>query len=151
MNIFKPIMPIAVFNLTFLVSAAFANDDLLVFGGPSHDQFLGCFICNEFNQESICNGFGKYGNEFSSDGMFNEFTKFGNEFNSSSPWNEFSTSESVPVVVDHEGKFYGYFTINDSRTDAVDFSSDLKVMFDQTDGDIEKVRVLLCESLGYSG
>lgn len=81
--------------------------------------------------------------------MFNEFAGFGNEFSSSSPWNEFSTSKSVPVVVDRAGKFYGYFTINDSRPDAVKFATGLRNIYKSAKGDLEKVRVILCKSLGY--
>ncbi|MFQ5890866.1 MAG: hypothetical protein ACE5JR_12570 [Gemmatimonadota bacterium] len=130
--------------------SARAQTELLIFGGPGHDQFLGCLVCNELSSESICNGFGPYGNEFSSRGMFNEFAGFGNEFSSSSPWNEFSNSTSVPVVVDRDGNFYGYFTINDTRPDAVEFATELRKIYESVDGDLEKVRVILCKSLGYS-
>ena len=148
---FKNFQILVVFFVVISVSAnAFAQGDLLIFGGPGHDQFLGCLVCNEFSSQSICNGFGPYGNEFSSKGMFNEFSGFGNEFKSSSPWNEYSSSTSVPVVVDRDGKFYGYFTINDTRSNAVEFASDLKKMYEYADGDLEKVRVMLCKSLGYS-
>jgi hypothetical protein len=137
--------------LLVLPSELPAQKELLVFGGSSHDQFLGCLVCNEFKSESICNGFGSYGNEFSTKGMFNEFSGFGNSFGASSPWNEFSTSTSVPVLVDRDGKFYGYFTINDSRRDAVDFAGSMKKMFEAANGDLEKVRKMLCKNLGYSG
>ena len=101
-------------------SGAFAQD-LLLFGGPNHDEYLGCLKCSDSRSDSVCNGFGKFGNEFSSN-MWNEFSSpYGNEFSSSSPWNEFSGSKSVPVLVDKNGKFYGYFTINDTRSDAVRF------------------------------
>ena len=94
---------------------------------------------------------GPYGSEFSSKGIFNEFAGFGNEFNSSSPWNEFSTSKSVPVLVDRNGNFYGYFTINDFRSDAVDFSSKLKKIYKNVRGNLELVRKNLCKMLGKSG
>ncbi len=144
---------ILIATLVLLCSAANARaaGDILIFGGDSHDQFLGCLVCNEFSSDSICNGFGTYGNEYSSQGMFNEYAGFGNEYNSSSPWNEYSTSTSVPVLVDREGKFYGYFTINDSRHNAVDFASDLKKIYEYANGDLEQVRKLLCKSFGYSG
>jgi len=129
---------------------ASAQTELLIFGGHGHDQFLGCLLCNEFSSESICNGFGPYGNEFSAKGIFNEFSEFGNEFSPSSPWNEFSLSTSVPVVVDRDGNFYGYFTINDTRPDAVKFAAALRGVYESVDGDLEKVRVILCNSLGYS-
>lgn len=41
--------------------------------------------------------------------------------------------------------------INDYRTDAIKFSSDLKKMFEIVDGDLEKVRVMLCKAFGYNG
>ena len=123
------------------------TQDLLLFGGSNHDEYLGCLKCSESRTDSVCNGFGKYGNEFGTN-MWNEFSSpYGNEFSSSSPWNEFSTSKSVPVLVDRNGKFFGYFTINDSRSDAVRFSSDLAKLFKQHKGNLEKVREALCQAV----
>jgi hypothetical protein len=130
----------------FFCSSAIAQE-LLLFGGHKHDQYLGCLRCSEFRSDSVCNGFGKYGNEFGSN-MWNEFSSpFGNEFSSSSPWNEFSSSNSVPVLVDRNGKFYGYFTINDTRSNAVRFSSELKKIYERYSGNLEKVRTTLCEMI----
>ncbi len=131
--------------------AADESKEILIYGGQGHKQFLGCLICSELSSDSICNGFATFGNEFSSDGMFNEFSGFGNEFNSSSPWNEFSLSNSVPILVDRDANFYGYFTVNDSRSDAVEFASDLNKYFKYAKGDLEVVRKLLCQRFGYSG
>lgn len=138
---------VALLSMLSVPVASFAQGELLIFGGSGHDQFLGCLACNEFSSKSICNDFGPYGNEFSTQGMWNGFSGFGNEFSSSSPWNEFSTSNSVPVVVDESGNFYGYFTINDMRSDAVSFSGTLAKMYQYADGDLEKVRKMLCNSL----
>jgi hypothetical protein len=141
---------IATLCLTILVllgSAKVNAQDLLLFGGPDHKKYLGCLKCNEFSGESVCNGFGQYGNEFGSN-MWNEFSSpYGNEFSSSSPWNEFSTSNSVPVLLDREGNFYGYFTTNDSRNDAVKFASVLRKIFNRYGGNLEKVRNALCAAL----
>lgn len=137
------LIPILSFNL-------FAKE-LLLFGGNEHEEFLGCLTCNEFSSESICNGYGTYGNEFSTDGIWNEFSGFGNEFSPKSPWNEFSSDNSVPVVVDREGNFYGYFTINEYRSNSVNFSSNLKEWYDSYEGDLEKVRISLCTFFGKSG
>jgi hypothetical protein len=145
----RSIIVVMTFMLLGLSANAFSQSDLLIFGDAGHDQFLGCIICNESSAQSICNGIGTYGNEFSTKGMFNEFSEFGNEFSSSSPWNEFSTSTSVPVVVDRDGNFYGYFTINDMRSDAFEFSDTLKHMYEYAEGNLEKVRRMLCNSLGY--
>ncbi len=125
--------------------------ELLIFGGSGHDEFLGCLNCSEYSSDSICNGYGTYGNEYSSSGMFNEYAGFGNEYNSSSPWNEYSSSNSVPVVVDREGNFFGYFTINEYRSDRVDFSGELNAIYEAADGDLEVVRKNLCRMLGLSG
>ena len=128
------------------IQNAFAKD-LFLYGGSSHDEFLGCLVCNEFDGDSVCNGFGEYGNEFGSN-MWNEFSSpYGNEFNSCSPWNEFSTSTCVPVLVDRQGNFYGYFTTNTARTDAVDFADSLYSIFRGHDGDVEAVRKTLCNLL----
>jgi hypothetical protein len=80
--------------------------------------------------------------------MWNEFSSpYGNEYSSSSPWNEYSSSNSVPVLVDRQGNFYGYFTINQYRSDAVEFAGQLNQIFRRNDGDVEKVRKTLCDIL----
>ena len=136
--------------LSFMVFAANVNaseKDLLIFGGSEHDQFLGCLTCSEYSGDSICNEYGSYGNEYSSTGMFNEYAGFGNEYSSKSPWNEYSSSNTVPVVVDRGGKFFGYFTINEYRSDAFDHARILKKLFDAADGDLENVREAYCNFL----
>ena len=142
-------------NKTFLFLTAFFGiyssssyaEEFLLFGGNNHDEFIGCLICNEFSSDSVCNGFGAYGNEFGSN-MWNEFSSpYGNEFSRSSPWNEFSSSNSVPVLVDRKGNFYGYFTINDTRNDAVEFASEMRKIFDYYDGNLEEVRKAICDML----
>jgi hypothetical protein len=120
----------------------------MLFGGEGHHQYLGCIDCSEMESDSICNGFGQYGNEFSTSGIFNEFAQFGNEFSASSPWNEFSTSNDVPVLVDQAGNFYGYFTINESRTNAVRFAPALHQLFKAYKGNLEQVRSALCRAMG---
>jgi hypothetical protein len=125
--------------------------DLLIFGGSGHDEFLGCLTCSEYDSDSVCNGYGTYGNEYSSSGMWNEYSGFGNEYSSDSPWNEYSSSKSIPVLVDSEGNFYGYFTINEYRSDAVEFASEMNDWFDEFDGDLDKVRIRVCDAFGKSG
>lgn len=135
----------------FLFVTSVQSKELSIYGGSDRDIFLGCLICNEFRSDSICNGFGRYGNEFSRAGMFNEYAGFGNEYKSKSPWNEYSRSNQVPVLVGKDGTFYGYFTINEYRTNAVEFAGEMYKWFNYYDGDIEKVRVRLCNYFGYSG
>lgn len=131
----------------FVVLSSSTNaQELQLFGGNGHDVFLGCFNCNEYSSESICNEFGA-GSAFKSNSIFNEFSRFGNEFSSSSPWNEFSSSNDVPVLVDRQGGFYGYFTVNEFRMDAVGFASNLAEIYDIADGDLELVQKLLCRAI----
>ena len=120
------------------------HSEILLFGGNNHDEFLGCLDCNRLDSDSICNKFGTYGSLFSSDSIFNRFGTYGSRFNSSSPWNRFSSSNSVPVAVDRQGASYGYFTINRFRTDAINIAGQLKDIYENADGDLEKVREGLC-------
>ncbi len=56
------------------------------------------------------NEFSKYGNEFGRHSIFNKFSKYGGEFSSYSSCNEFASHP--PVVVDEDGNFYGYLSVN---------------------------------------
>ena len=123
----------------------------MLYGGADHKEYLGFLDCNEFSSDSIYNGFRKYGNEFSSSGIFNEFSGYGNEFSSKSPWNEFPSSNEVPILVDHNRKFYGYFTINDNRSNAVSFANTLYKTFKDRKGNLEEVRVDISKAMGKNG
>ena len=140
-----------ILSILLLFSANIYAAELLIFGGYNHDVFLGCLTCSEYNSDSICNNYGTYGNKYSDKGMFNEFAVFGNEYSSMSPWNRYSVSDEVPVLVDRDGDFYGYFTINEYKYNAVNFSGEMSSWFYQYDGDLEKVRVRLCNYFGFSG
>lgn len=122
-----------------------ASAELLLFGGRGHDVFLGCLDCSNYDSDSVCNEYGK-GSEYASAGLFNEYGSFGSEYSSTSPWNEYASGTDVPVLVDRDGGFYGYFTINRYRSDAVGFAGDLADVFESADGDLEIVREALCSS-----
>ena len=92
---------------------------MLIYGGENHDVYLGKLNANEFDSESIWNEFGKYGNPFSSYSIWNEFSNYGNEFSRYSPFNSFASNP--PVLVDNNGNFYGYFTINKFHAKRADF------------------------------
>jgi len=49
--------------------------------------------------------------------------------------------------VDRSGRFYGYFTINEYRSNAVDFAAELNSIYTRYNGDVEKVRETLCDWL----
>jgi hypothetical protein len=126
-----------------LIFSSSAKAELLIFGGNEHDIFLGCLDCGKYDSDSICNEYGK-GSEYNGQSIFNEYGSYGSEYSSSSPWNEYSSSDSVPVLVDREGKFYGYFTINQYRSNAVGFADKLAKMHKTANGDLKVVRNMLC-------
>ena len=139
---------LAAIVLTALTLSTQVNaTDLLLYGGQNHDEFLGCLVCNEYSGESVCNAYGQYGNEYGSN-MWNEYSQpYGSEYSAASPWNEFSNSDGVPILVDRSGRFYGYFTINEYRSNAVDFAAELNSIYTRYNGDVEKVRETLCDWL----
>lgn len=83
---------------------------LLLFGGQNHNVFLGCLNCSKYDSGSVWNKFGDYGSKFSDKSIWNKFGTYGSKFSDESPWNRFG--QTPPVIVDREGNFYGYFTVN---------------------------------------
>ncbi|HJB65838.1 MAG TPA: hypothetical protein H9768_06095 [Candidatus Mailhella merdavium] len=132
--------------LTLIFSSSAYSQELLIFGGSGHDKFLGCFNCNPYEGDSICNKYGEYGSIYSSSSIFNQYGKYGSSYSTESVWNEYSSSKSIPVLVDRSGNFYGYLTINQYHRNAVNFSSDLKRMYDFVNGDMEMLQDILCRN-----
>lgn len=104
----------AVMACSFSVKAA----DLLLFVDKGSDHvFLGCFSCSQYNSDSIWNTYGQYGSQYSAKSIWNEYGQFGSEYSAHSPWNEYASRS--PVLVDRDGRFYGYFTCNRYRSKRV--------------------------------
>jgi len=82
---------------------------LLLFAGKDHKDFLGCLNCANTAQASVCNEL-NYGSAFNSNSIWNSFGTFGSSFSEYSPWNSFS--DKAPIIVDRDGKSYGYFSVN---------------------------------------
>lgn len=94
----------------FIFSTHSYCQEILIFGGNSNKDFLGCLTCNEMSPNSVFNEFSQYGwnNGF---GKWNPFGPYKNPFSSTSACNEFSSK--APVLVDRQGNFYGLLTINE--------------------------------------
>jgi hypothetical protein len=105
---------------------------ILLFGGPGHSVFLGCFSCSRFDSESVHNHFGRYGSRFSSTSIWNHFSQYGSEFSTHSACNEFASNP--PILVDGSGGFFGELTLNTFRRDAI---TDPQVL--------QWLRVVVCE------
>jgi hypothetical protein len=101
---------IACLLATISLPATGIAKDLLLFGGPAHDSFLGCVTCSHHHSDSIWNKRGTYGSRFSPSSIWNKFGEYGSKFSQYSPWNNFSTT--APAIVDRDGKSFGYFSIN---------------------------------------
>ena len=97
--------------LVLACGSVFADEPiLLLFGGSNHDKFLGCLNCSKHDSSSIWNKYSEYGSKYNADCIWNKYGTYGSKYNSESPWNKYSTD--APVVVDKDGNFYGYFTLN---------------------------------------
>ncbi|WP_181897644.1 hypothetical protein [Winogradskyella eximia] len=98
---------------------------LHLYGGDNHKEYLGCLNCNSYDSDSIWNAYGTYGSRYNSNSIWNAYGTYGNEYNSYSPWNAYASDP--PVVVDKDGNFYGYFTVNAYKAKRADFSLALTI------------------------
>ena len=121
-----------------------ATAELLLFSGKNNKDFLGCYDCSKYDSGAICNKYGTYGSRYSSDSIWNKYGTYGSKYSSSSPWNKYSSGDDVPILVDRNGNFYGYFTINSYRHNAFKQARQLKNLFEDSDGDLGKVRDIIC-------
>lgn len=92
-------------------------NDVQIFGGTSYDVYLGCLTCNKFDSSSVHNEFGSYGSKFSSTSVFNQFGNYGSQFSDESSCNKFANTP--PALVSKDGKFLGYLTLNQYKTNAI--------------------------------
>lgn len=99
---------------------------LYLFSNEPSPVYLGCFNCNPFDSESICNQFGTYGGEFASRSIWNEFGTYGGQFSTYSPWNSFSSSG--PSLVGSDNRSYGYFTTNSFKGNRTSNQSALNIL-----------------------
>jgi hypothetical protein len=100
--------------LTLLCSVPSASPEapkaLLLFGGADHDDFLGCLNCADSSPASVCNDLGKYGSSLQRNSIWNSLGNYGSSLSQYSPWN--SLAHNAPIIVDKDGKSYGYFSVN---------------------------------------
>lgn len=94
-----------------------AQVKLMLFGGASHDVYLGCLNCPDVAPDSVHNEIGQYGSDISAQSIFNDIGEYGSDISSESPCNDIASDP--PVIVDQNGGFYGYLTLNDTHPKAV--------------------------------
>lgn len=130
--------------IIILLAGNVSAQDLLLYGGKNHKEFLGCYNCSSYASDSICNSYGTYGSAYSSY-IFNAYSTWGSEYSSKSPWNAYSSDEEVPILVDRSGNYYGFFTINVYRHNASSLSSGLSDIYDKLDGDLDEIQKAICK------
>lgn len=113
-----------------------SGQTLMIFGGDSYDVYLGKLNASEYDSESIWNEYSSYGSSYSSTSIWNEFSSYGSNYSSYSPFNEYATYP--PVIVDVEGNFYGYFTVNKYKHERAEFKLALIIYqyYEQIRGDV---------------
>jgi hypothetical protein len=105
---------------TFMLQLSFGQKALHIYGGQDHKTYLGCLNCNDVESNSIWNDVGQFGSDVSSLSIWNDVGEYGSDVSSYSPWND--VASYPPVIVDKDGNFYGYFTINETISKRADFS-----------------------------
>jgi hypothetical protein len=90
-------------------SAQEDENKLLVFGGVSHEVFLGC-LCEEQDRDSVFNMTGEFGSDLSPTSIRNKFAPYGSDSDDTSTCNAAATRP--PLVVTAAGKSLGLLTVN---------------------------------------
>jgi hypothetical protein len=84
---------------------------LLLFGGASHEVYLGC-LCEGQETESVFNLTGEYGSDLAENSMRNKFGPYGSNSADTSACDPAATHP--PSVVASDGKSLGVLTLNTS-------------------------------------
>lgn len=110
--------------LFFIVCCIFSmhcifSQTLYIYGGEDHDVFLGKLNASKYDSKSIWNEYGTYGSEYNTNSIWNEYGTYGSAYSSYSPFNSYASYP--PVIVDEEGNFYGYFTVNKYKSKRANF------------------------------
>lgn len=106
--------------LTMSVINLFGQKTLHIYGGKNNETYLGCLNCDKYNSSSIWNAYGTYGSKYNSNSIWNSYGTYGGEYNSFSPFNSYSNTP--PIIVDKDGKSYGYLTTNEYKSDRAVFA-----------------------------
>jgi hypothetical protein len=88
---------------------AAGEEELLLFGGSSHEVFLGC-LCNEDRSDSVFNLAGEYGSNWAPASIRNKLGPFGSNRHQTSACNPAATRP--PVLVSSSGRSLGSLTLN---------------------------------------
>lgn len=79
--------------------------------------FLGKVSQNKYDNESLANKYGPYGNPYNANSIFNNYGTYGNKYNQLSPFNDYSR---MPPKFVKGGRVIAYLTTNQFITPRVD-------------------------------
>jgi hypothetical protein len=99
-----------VLGLGLGASAGATSYPVLLFGGPEHEDFLGCLTCDASEPYSIWNPNSEYGSPGHPLSIWNREGRYGSQDSPHSPWSR--RPESVPLVVDRAGNLCGNFAVD---------------------------------------
>ncbi|HTR48351.1 MAG TPA: hypothetical protein VMM16_13285 [Verrucomicrobiae bacterium] len=117
---------------------------LLLFGGSDHKMFLGCLNCVDTSSVSVCNDVGEYGSDVAENSIWNDVGTFGSDVSPFSPWDDVSTD--APIIVDRDGKSYGYFSTNTVHHDRTRIGWLVAVLdYYEDTNDLDKTRERMCD------
>lgn len=83
---------------------------IMLFGGPGHETFLGCYSCSSYESDSVFNSYGSHGSPYATNSILNPYGRFGSPYSQYSACNPYASDP--PVFVDENGSFYGRLTLN---------------------------------------
>lgn len=111
-----------------------------LYGGTNHEVYLGCLNCSKHDVTSIWNEFGLHGNKHGVNSIWNQFGTYGNKYGQFSPWNEYTNQ--APILVDKEGNFYGYFSVNKyhNKRTQVEFALSILDNFEYVLANLDEIR-----------
>jgi len=101
---------------TCLLASLLANaqsNKIMLFGGKNNKTFLGCLTCSEYDSSSAHNTYSAFGSEYSSSSIWNNYSDYGSMYGAYSACNTNATNP--PVLVDNNGTFYAYLSLNPSK------------------------------------
>lgn len=117
-----------IFLITFsVISPTLFSQTLLLYGGKNNETFLGCLNCPSYDTKSVWCSYGDYGSTYGTKSIWTTYGDFGSTYSSNSPWTTYA--DKPPVVVDKDGNFYGYLTVNTSISQRANFKL-AKIMYE---------------------
>ena len=117
----------SLFTIAFCITTlnVFSQKAIQIYGGQDHKQYLGCLNCSKFDSNSIWNAYGTYGSKYNSNSIWDSYGTYGGAYSAYSPFNANATYP--PVIVDEDGNFYGYLTVNKYQDKRADFKLALTI------------------------